>query len=192
MLLCVGRIQPLKGMDLAIEALAGIAPEASDARLVIVGGASGPRGEKEARRLLAKASDLGLEDRVEFVGQQPHIRLPLYYQAADCLIVSSHSESFGLAALEAQACGLPVVGAHVGGLPHFVKDGTTGFLFEDRDPLILAGLLNRLLIDTELRSRFGLAARSESASFSWKKTAEAFLELYECLVRERSPEACTC
>ncbi|HYI46289.1 MAG TPA: glycosyltransferase [Actinomycetota bacterium] len=190
-LLCVGRIQPLKGMDLAIEALARLEGSPA-ARLLVVGGASGPRGREEAARLRSIANDLGLEGRVDFVGQQPHARLPLYYQAADCLIVSSHSESFGLAALEAQACGLPVVGARVGGLPHFVKDGNTGFLIDDRDASVLAARLKVLLDDPELRAEFGRAARAGSESFSWKKTAEVFLELYECLVREQFPEACTC
>lgn len=192
LLLCVGRIQPLKGMDLAIRALGALDGASGAARLVIVGGASGPRGRAEADRLRAIAAESGLATRVDFVGQQPHTRLPLYYQAADCLIVSSHSESFGLAALEAQACGLPVVGARVGGLPHFVADGRTGFLLDDREPGSLATKLHTLLSDPDMRAEFGRAARAGSEAYSWKKTAEAFLELYECLVRERFPEACTC
>jgi D-inositol-3-phosphate glycosyltransferase len=178
-------------MDLAIEALARLDRDLG-ARLVVVGGASGSRGSNEDDRLHEIAFELGVAERVDFVGQQPHDRLPLYYQAADCLCVPSHSESFGLAALEAQACGLPVVGAHVGGLPDFVKDGRTGFLIGGRDPRVFADRLGELLADEDLRAAFGREARAESASFSWKKTAEAFLELYECLVREQFPEACTC
>ncbi len=190
LLLAVGRIQPLKGLDLAIEALGRIGdPEAT---LVIVGGASGPSGGAELERLEARARDHGIADRVRFVGQQPHDRLPLYYQAADLLLVCSHSESFGLVALEAQACGLPVIGTSVGGLPDLVGDGTSGLLVDDRDPAVFARRIGEVLDDRSLRDAFSAASRERALRFSWKKTAEGFLDLYECLIREDFPEACTC
>lgn len=189
LLLAVGRIQALKGLDLAIEALGRI-PE--PAQLVIVGGASGPGGEAELTRLRELAISSGLADRVVFEGPRPHRLLPDYYRAADALLVCSHSESFGLAALEAQACGTPVVGTRVGGLPDVVADGSSGLLISERDPQLFGEAISRLLSEPNRVSAFGAAARERALRFSWKKTAESFLELYECLVREESSEACTC
>jgi glycosyltransferase involved in cell wall biosynthesis len=102
------------------------------------------------------------------------------------------SESFGFAALEAHACGTPVVGTAVGGLSHIVEDGGSGFLIETRDAAVFAGRLKTLLSDPELSRAMRARAVQASARFSWDETADSFLELYECLVREESPEVCTC
>ncbi len=120
-LLFVGRIQPLKGVDLAVEALAEL--ETPRATLLVVGGPSGPRVKPSSRVVHRLVEDLGLEERVRFVPPQPHEELATYYRAADVCIVPSRTESFGLVALEAAACGTPVVAANVGGLRFVVDDG---------------------------------------------------------------------
>ncbi len=122
-LLFVGRIQPLKGVDVAVRALAELSRRPPRRLLVIVGGASGLDGPAEQARVRRLVDELGLADRVRFVAPQPHHLLSTYYRAADVCIVPSRSESFGLVALEAAACGTPVVAADVGGLSTLVDDG---------------------------------------------------------------------
>jgi D-inositol-3-phosphate glycosyltransferase len=193
LMLYVGRIQPLKGLGLGIEALEQLAGALErKVSFVIVGGASGPTGEAELERLRALAAELDIADRVRFVGPQPHSRVPSFYRAADVLVMCSHSESFGLAALEAQASGTPVVATAVGGLGHIVKDGTTGYLVEDRDASVFAARLKTLLSDDDLRREFSVSSAAWAERFSWQATADKMQELYGCLVRELSPEACTC
>ena len=102
---------------------------------MIVGGPSGPDGDAELAALHALVAELGLEHRVRFVAPQPHDQLADYYRAADVCVVPSHTESFGLVALEAAACGTPVVAADVGGLRSLVDDGVTGYLVDERDPV---------------------------------------------------------
>lgn len=191
LLVAVGRVQRLKGFDLAVEALADPSLPAST-RLVIVGGAGGPQGEAEAARLETIAAERGVSERIIWSGVQPHRMLPLYYRAADVLLVCSHSESFGLAALEAQSCGIPVVGTAVGGLPQVIADGRSGILLHERDPGRMATEVSHLLRDADRASLFGTRAREQALLFSWKTMAEDFLTLYECLIRSESPEACTC
>jgi D-inositol-3-phosphate glycosyltransferase len=192
-LLYAGRIQPLKGLSLALRAVEQLAPGLDRGlALVVVGGASGRGGVGELGRLNSLASQLGIEDRVRFVGAQPHERLPTFYRAADVVVVCSYSESFGLAALEAHACGTPVVGTAVGGLSHIVRDGVSGFLVGSRDPTEFAARLKTLLSDEEVRRSFASAATASASEFSWDATANALAELYDCLVREEWPQACTC
>lgn len=192
-MLFVGRLQRLKGADLALRALEELVPALDrDVSLLLVGGASGPAGDDEVRRLRQLSRDLGIEESVTFVGPQPHHRLPLYYNASDVVTVCSYSESFGLAALEAHACGIPVVGTPVGGLSHIVRDGRSGYLVAERDAAVFAGRLKTLLSDSDLHSRFAAEAIDAAGRFSWERAASDFIELYECLVREDSPEACTC
>ena len=192
-MLYVGRIQRLKGVELAIRAADQLVPALDQPlRFVVAGGASGAAGDIEVARLRSLVDELGLGEVVRFVGPVPHADLPVYYRAADALVVCSHSESFGLTALEAHSCGTPVVGTPVGGLSHVVADERSGFLVDTRDPAVFAARLKTLLADSSLRARFGAAAIVASSSFSWDRTAAALQELYECLVREQSPEACTC
>jgi D-inositol-3-phosphate glycosyltransferase len=192
-LIAVGRVQPLKGLDLAVQALEQLRPALDrDVKLLIVGGASGPAGETEMRRLQDLAAELGIADAVLFEGPQPHERTPDYYRAADAALVCSFSESFGLSALEAQGCGTPVVGTDVGGLRHIVRDGSSGFLVESREPSEFAARLKTLLSDPDLQRSFSASALESSAAFTWERTARELSELYECLVTERSPEFCTC
>ena len=192
-ILSVGRIQPLKGLELAMRAVEQLAP-ALDGRVVfqIVGGASGRSGDAEVARLRALATDLGIAELVRFEGPRPHEELPAYYRAADVLAVCSHSESFGLAALEAHACGTPVVATAVGGLSHIVRDERSGFLIDTRDPVEFAARLKTVLSDRSLLRDFAREAENAAAGFSWHSTAAELADLYQCLVDERQPEVCTC
>ena len=191
--LYVGRIQRLKGLELAIRAVEQLVPAFDrPVSFLIVGGASGRDGDAEVARLRRLVSELELDDVVRFLGPQPHSRVPSFYRAADALVVCSHSESFGLTALEAHACGTPVVATPVGGLSHIVGDGESGFLVDTRDPAIFAGRLKTLLADNDLRRTFGENAVKRARSFSWENTADELHALYECLVQEMLPEVCTC
>ncbi|MEM7142923.1 MAG: glycosyltransferase, partial [Actinomycetota bacterium] len=131
-LLFVGRIQPLKGVDVAVEALAELGLD--DARLLIVGGSSGLEGDDEVRRIEKLIADRGLVDRVTMIEPQPHHVLSTYYRAADVALVPSRSESFGLVALEAAACGTPVVASDRGGLRPHVEEGRPRVRRAGRDP----------------------------------------------------------
>ncbi|HUQ62953.1 MAG TPA: glycosyltransferase [Acidimicrobiales bacterium] len=167
-LLFVGRIQHLKGVDVAIEALALGPPRA---RLVVVGGPSGPGGEAELSRLRKLADERGVGRRVLFVPPQPHGGLAAYYRAADVCVVPSRSESFGLVALEAAACGTPVVASAVGGLRTLVEHGRTGFLVGGCDPEAFADYVTELVDQPDLAARMGSAAEGLSRRYSWSITA---------------------
>jgi D-inositol-3-phosphate glycosyltransferase len=175
-LLFVGRIQPLKGVDVAIGALAEL--DNQQAELVIVGGPSGPDGEAEAIKAHVLAEELGVDDRIHWVAPQPHYRLATYYRAADLCVVPSRSESFGLVALEAAACGTPVVAAAVGGLRTLVENGRTGFLVEDRDPAAFAASIDRVLADHTAALAMGEAAAAHARGFTWSTTAARLRRLY--------------
>ena len=175
-LLFVGRIQPLKGADVAVRALAEVGR--ADAVLVVVGGASGVEGQAEAARVRALVDDLGLTGRVRFVDPQPHHLLSTYYRAADVCLVPSRSESFGLVALEAAACGTPVVAAAVGGLRTLVDDGRTGYLVDSRDPSEFAARTAKILDDPVLASDMGAAAAARAGGYTWSTTAARLRRLY--------------
>ncbi len=179
LVLFVGRIQPLKAADVAVAALAQIEPVAGrKPQLLLVGGPSGGQGDAELARLRSLVAELGVGDRVHFVPTQPHTALARFYQAADVLIVPSRSETFGLVAAEAQACGLPVVAASVGGLPYAVADGETGLLVEGHEPDGFAVALTKILEDPSLAAQMSTDAVAFSERFSWPATADRLLELY--------------
>jgi D-inositol-3-phosphate glycosyltransferase len=185
-LLFVGRIQPLKGLDLAVQALA----EIDDAVLWAVGGPSGADGPAELERVQKLAADLGVAERLLILPPRPHHELADYYRAADVCLVPSRTESFGLVALEAAACGTPVVAASVGGLRSIVADGETGFLVEGRDPLEWATAVALLLDDHELAASMGARASARSGRWSWCMTAARLRRLCTDLV-ERTPVTCS-
>ncbi|MBM3657067.1 MAG: glycosyltransferase family 1 protein [Actinobacteria bacterium] len=168
-LLFVGRIQPLKGLDVAIEALAAL--RRSDAVLLVVGGASGRDGEAELQRVNALAESLGVARQIRFVAPQPHHLLATYYRAADVVLVPSRSESFGLVALEASACGTPVVATAVGGLLSLVDDGVNGFLVPERDGQLFAKRVAQILDDGALADAMRQRAVQRSAAYSWQGAA---------------------
>lgn len=186
----VGRIQPLKAPDVALRALAAL--QRPDALLVIVGGASGGDGDDETRHLHALVTELGLTDRVRFVEPQPHHILSSYYRAADVVLVPSRSESFGLVALEAAACGIPVVASAVGGLLNIVHDGVTGHLVEGRDPTRFARALNQVLGDPVGAQAMGVAAAVRARRFTWSFTAARLRRLYTDLAAQPAPHLVVC
>lgn len=184
--LFVGRIQPLKGVDVAIETAARLGPATT---LLVVGGPSGPVGEAEMCRLVARVDELGMSDRVRFVPPQPHEGLATYYRAADVCLVPSRSESFGLVALEAAACGTPVVAAAVGGLQTLVDDRVTGFLVEGGGSEAFAASTAELLSDPARSARMGAAASVLARRYSWSITAARLRRLYGDLTA-REPVEC--
>ena len=179
-LLFVGRIQQLKGADLAIRCLAAL--DDPKLALVIVGGPSGLDGATEQARLHELAAELEVSGQIRWVKPRRHDRLADYYRAADVCIVPSRSESFGLVALEAAACGTPVVAAAVGGLRSLVDHEHTGFLVGGRDPADFAAPIERLLADGVLAGEMGVSAQARSKRYSWSMTAARLRRLYGDLV----------
>ena len=188
LLLFVGRIQPLKCADVAIETLAELLESGREPyRLVVVGGPSGPYGEKSLQRLSDVADGRGVRDHVHFVEPQPHELLSSYYRAADVCLVPSRSESFGLVALEAAACGTPVVASAVGGLTTLVDHGHTGFLVEAPDPAAYADAVRRVFARPLAAERLSTAAVLRARRYTWRAAARTLVELHDelaagCLV----------
>jgi D-inositol-3-phosphate glycosyltransferase len=175
-LLFVGRIQPLKGVDVAVRALAAL--NRRDASLYVVGGASGLEGDTEVVRVNALISELGLTQQVHFVEPQAHHMLSTYYRAADAVWVPSRSESFGLVALEAAACGTPVIANAVGGLLSLVDHGLTGYLVADRDPNMFAQYTAELLNNPALASAMSIAAAERGRRYTWSFAAARLRRVY--------------
>jgi D-inositol-3-phosphate glycosyltransferase len=175
-LLFVGRIQPLKGVDVAVRALAAL--NRRDASLYVVGGASGMQGDTEVARVNALIDEMGLTQQVHFVEPQAHHMLSTYYRAADAVWVPSRSESFGLVALEAAACGIPVIANAVGGLLSLVDHGLTGYLVADRDPEKFAKYTTELLNNPELASAMSAAAAERGRRYTWSFAAARLRRVY--------------
>jgi len=175
-LLFVGRIQPLKGVDVAVRALAEL--RRPDALLLIVGGASGMEGTAEVARITNLIEELGLGPQVQFVEPQAHHILSTYYRAADVVVVPSRSESFGLVALEAAACGIPVVASAVGGLLTLVDDGLTGFLVQGRDPAMFAARISAILDNPSLAASMRTRASERARRYTWSFAAARLRRTY--------------
>ena len=183
-MLFVGRIQPLKGLDVAVEALARL--DDRRARLVVVGGASGAEGGDEVARINDLMHRLGVADRVDFVAPMAHHLLSTYYRAADVVIVPSRSESFGLVALEAAACGVPVVASGVGGLITIVDDEVTGHLVADRSPDEFARHINALISNPVFAAEMGAKAADKARNYTWNFAAARLRRVYaDVTSRER-------
>jgi D-inositol-3-phosphate glycosyltransferase len=180
--LFAGRLQPLKGPDVLLGAVAGLLAHRPElrSRLVVpvVGGPSGS-GLEHPEALADLAFRLGIDDVVRFVPPVPPAELAVWDAAASVVAVPSYNESFGLVAAEAQATGTPVVAAAVGGLTTVVVDGETGLLLDTHDPDAWAHALGRVLLDDGLRARLAEGARARSGAFSWEDTAERTLAVYE-------------
>jgi D-inositol-3-phosphate glycosyltransferase len=174
MVMFAGRIQPLKAADVAVRAFVAAAEQIPDLQMVVIGGPSGPRGEREIDAL----RDLADGHRIEFRPPMPHAAMADAFRAADVLLVPSRSESFGLVAAEAQACGTPVVASRVGGLAHAVSDGVSGFLVDGWDPAGFGEALVRVLGDPATRARLSAGAVVHAEQFSWVATVDRLLELY--------------
>ena len=188
LVLFVGRIQPLKGVDIAVEMLALL--EDTSANLMIVGGASGSEGQAEVARIEGLIDDLGIAERVHFVDPQPHYALSTFYRAADVVVMPSRSESFGLVALEAAACGVPVVAASVGGLRTLVQHGTTGYLIEERNPADYASAVNAILGDPTHRASLSAAAAVTASRYPWSGLAARLRKIYTERVKASSLVDC--
>jgi D-inositol-3-phosphate glycosyltransferase len=174
LVLFVGRIQPLKGLSMAVEALGRATTRggrASRAALVIVGGPSGLHGADELARVDELIDAYGLGGRVRRVAAQPHEMLSTYFRAADVCLVPSRSESFGLVALEAGACGTPVLASAVGGLTTIIDQGRTGYLLDPLDAEQWAFHLARLLDDADLAATTGQAAARRAGAYTWSRAA---------------------
>ncbi|MCW2567993.1 MAG: UDP-N-acetylglucosamine [Mycobacterium sp.] len=190
-LLFVGRIQPLKAPDVLLHAAAELlaADPQLRSRLVVAvcGGPSGS-GLEEPEHLQRLAVELGVDDVTRFLRPLPPDRLSELYRAADVVVVPSHNESFGLVAVEAQACGTPVVAAAVGGLVTAVAHDASGLLVAGHEPADYASALRRLIRDPGLRDRLSAGAVRHAAAFSWERTAEGLLAVYtDALARSYAP-----
>jgi D-inositol-3-phosphate glycosyltransferase len=185
MLLFVGRPTPIKGVEGLLRALAHLKSDGfreTGIRLVIVGGDRDERRDDGRRRLRALANRLGIDAWVDFKGPQPQTALPDYYRAADLCLMPSHHESFGMAALEAMACGAPVVASRVGGLATTIQDGVTGVLVPPRDDVALAAAIASLLGDETRRATLGRQAARWVQSFAWPSVTRMLLDVYAELV----------
>ncbi len=180
--LYVGRLERLKGIDTLFKAIS-LLDHVEHLKLFVAGGS---HNTPEMDRLVSLAADLGISDRVEFLGSVPQERLQLYYSATDVCVLPSYYESFGFAALEAAACGKPVVASRVGGLTTIVDDGATGFLVNWRCPGPFVERLELLLNDQSLRERMGQAARARAEQFSWDAAIEHLINAYSKLLKDRA------
>lgn len=185
--LLVGRIDPIKGVDVLIEAARRLIVErgwgAEDFQVLVVGGGNTPGQDEnpEAQRLHALVEGQGLSQQIRFLPSAPQPQMPLFYSAADITVMSSHYESFGMAALESQACGTPVVASRVGGLPYAVQDGCSGLLFGDNEAEELSDKLGLLFDNPAYRRTLGLQAVMRAEQFGWRTIADRMLEVYQDL-----------
>ena len=187
-LLFVGRMDPLKGLDTLLRAICklnDLAPDlAKSLCLAVIGGDVDENGagvDTDLECLDKLKREVGVDQLVAFLGSRAQDTLPYYYSAAEVCIVPSHYESFGLVALEAMACGTPVIASRVGGLQSTVEDGVTGLLVPAGDPDALAEKLKLVLSDDDLRMRLGASARSKAQIYTWRSVADRILHLYEGL-----------
>lgn len=179
-LLSVGRIEPLKGLEILVRAMA-LLSDLEDSRLVIVGGK--PQEDDEIKRLKSIAAELGVETRTTFTGTVQQTELSAYYSAADVFVLPSYYESFGLVALEAMACGTPVIASRVGGPGSFITSGETGYLVPWPCPEPYAQRLDVLLANPALAAAMGKAARAKALTMGWDMAARRIANLYTTLIR---------
>jgi D-inositol-3-phosphate glycosyltransferase len=189
MVLFAGRIEPLKGVDILFRAMAILRDRlsrsdelAQDVCVAVIGGdpsEQGLRENDEMARLHDLRDELGLNNLITFLGAHDQDTLQFYYAAADCLVMPSHYESFGMVALEAMACGTPVVVSDVGGLSQLVRHNQTGFRVRAKDPAAVADAIERLLSNEVLRRRMGHRAACYAEDYSWTKIVDKLIGVYE-------------
>lgn len=189
MLLFVGRIEPLKGIDTLIEAMSCLDMQGlhRPVHLAIIGGdvnVSPEEMSEEMTRLQSMCDGLCMGNMVVFLGKRGQDTLPYYYSAAQVVVMPSLYESFGMVALEAMACGTPVVASEVGGLGYLVQDGVTGYTIPDSDPAALCDKLSHLLGDEELRNQMGQAAAEYAANYAWNNIANQILAVYQEVITD--------
>lgn len=188
LLLFVGRIERLKGIDTLLRAIAHLKEESPEAikhlSLSIIGGLQDENTQNEEMiRLKALRQELGLSELVTFLGAKSQETLQYYYSAAEAVIMPSHYESFGMVALEAMACGTPVIASEVGGLAFLIQDGITGFHVPTNEPTQLAAKIELLLKDNRLRHEMSLAARDYAQGFNWQHIGDKIEDLYTQLLQ---------
>ena len=179
--LFVGRIEPLKGIDRLFRSFANI-PNKDVTRLVIIGGDS--ESEPELRQLRQLSNNLGIADAVSFIGTVKHELMPYYYNAADVCVVSSHYESFGLVALESLACGTPVVATDVGNLRNIIQPGLSGFVVPDHSEDALTEMIADVLAWPERGLRQSRLVRQSVTGFSWANTADQINEEFSRVIEQ--------
>jgi D-inositol-3-phosphate glycosyltransferase len=192
MVLFVGRIERLKGVETLIRAMSQLKLTGAHrpVHLAIIGGepqASPDEISSEMRRLQQLCDELNMDQTVVFLGKRRQDTLQYYYAAAEVVVLPSHYESFGMVALEAMACGTPVLASDVGGLGFLVQDGQTGFTVPDGDADLLLERLSRLLGDRRLRKRMGAAATAYARAFSWDRITKQIHAVYRELVTIKEP-----
>ena len=188
MVLFVGRIEPLKGVDTIIRAMSCIKVRDLNrpVHLAIIGGEPGANPQEmsaEMARLQFLCDELCMGGMVVFLGKRGQDTLPYYYSAAEVLVMPSLYESFGMVALEAMACGTPVIASQVGGLAYLVRDGETGYTIPDNDPEALCEKLSALLGDPHLHATMGLRAAEYAKDYAWEKIAAQIVDVYKSLVK---------
>ena len=188
MVLFVGRIEPLKGVDTLIQAMSCLQLKEKNrpVHLAIIGGDPGASPEEmtvEMARLQKLCDDLSVDQTVVFLGKRDQDKLPYYYSAAQLVVMPSHYESFGMVALEAMACGTPVIASEVGGLAYLVRDGETGFTIPDQEPEELCDKISWLLNDRELHETMSARAVEYAQDYAWEKIAKQIVEVYKGLVK---------
>ena len=192
MVLFVGRIEPLKGIDTLIQAMSclGLLDMRHPVHLAIIGGdvdVSPEDMSEEMTRLQKMCDDLCMGGMVIFLGKRGQDTLPYYYSAAEVVVMPSLYESFGMVALEAMACGTPVIASEVGGLGYLVQNGITGYTIPDSDPAELCDKLSHLLGDTDLRNQMGNSAAEYAADYAWTKVASQIIEVYKEVAAVKTP-----
>ena len=194
-ILFVGRIDPVKGIDTLLKAINIVRDkleQSQDINLLIIGGDldhSHYSKNSEMSRLKRLSTKLGLKNMVAFLGAQRQDQLPYFYSAAEVCVLPSRYESFGMVALEAMACGTPVIASKVGGLTSFIQDGITGFLVPEEDERSLAEKILTILKHPSLKDRMGFQARSRAIEYSWYNIAHQMTLLYQSLLEEESKNA---
>ena len=189
MVLFVGRIEPLKGVDTLIHAMSCLQwKEERPVHLAIIGGdpaASPEEMSAEMARLQKLCDELSVGQTVVFLGKRDQDKLPYYYSAAAMVVMPSHYESFGMVALEAMACGTPVIASEVGGLAYLVRDGETGFTIPDQEPDTLCEKISWLLNDRELHETMSQRAVEYAQDYAWEKIAAQIVDVYKSLAEEK-------
>jgi len=191
MILFVGRIEPLKGIETLLRAIALLlkTEEINECNyyLAIIGGepdSNGDESDSEMTRLQNLSRELGIHELVIFLGKRSQDTLPYYYSAAQVVVVPSLYESFGMVALEAMACGIPVIASQVGGLAYLVRDGKTGYVVPDGNPKALKQALQKLIENPDLREQMCSQAVDYARSYDWSVISRKVSKLYESILEK--------